>query len=89
MKKLIYVSGLLAVALGLAACANENMNGNANANANANMARSEATPAITPTPANARGQYTEEQARAERARRVLSAMPGPGAIPGRRPAAAL
>ena len=68
MKKLIYVSGILAVALGLAACANENTNGNANANTNANMARSEATPAMTPTPANARGQYTEEQARAERAR---------------------
>ena len=48
MKKLIYVSGILAVALGLAACANENMNGNANANTNANMARREATPAMTP-----------------------------------------
>ena len=68
MKKLIFLTGGLAIALGFAACANENMNGNSNANANAKMARSEATPAMTPTPANARGQYTEEQARAERAR---------------------
>jgi len=68
MKKLIFLTGGLAIALGFAACANENMNGNSNANANANMARGEATPAMTPTPANARGQYTEEQGRAERAR---------------------
>ncbi len=68
MKKLIFLTGGLAIALGFAACANENMNGNSNANANANIARGEATPAMTPTPANARGQYTEEQGRAERAR---------------------
>ena len=68
MRKLIYLSGLVAIALGLAACANDNMNGNDNANSNVNVAMRQATPAMTPTPANQRGQYSEEQARAERAR---------------------
>jgi osmotically-inducible protein OsmY len=70
MRKLIYLGGLVIVALGFGACANDNMNGNANANANANanVAVMQPTPAMTPTPTNQRGQYTEEQARAERAR---------------------
>jgi hypothetical protein len=64
MKRLIYLSGVMAIAFGFAACASNNMNGNANAN----VAVIQPTPAVTPTPANARGQYSEEQARAERAR---------------------
>ena len=64
MRKLIYVTGLFAIALAFAACSSENANDNANVNMNANRrATVEATP--TPTPQT---KYTEEQAQQERAR---------------------
>jgi osmotically-inducible protein OsmY len=65
------ISAILSLALGMAACENANTNAN-NANnvaANANANRNANTTAMaSPTPASGRGQYSEEQAREERAR---------------------
>jgi len=64
----VLLAAVVTVALGVAAC-NTNMNENANTRApgNANMATPMSTPrAEATTPANGRGQYSEEQAREER-----------------------
>jgi osmotically-inducible protein OsmY len=53
----------------MAACENANTNANANLAANVNRNANANTAAMaSPTPASGRGQYTEEQAREERAR---------------------
>lgn len=63
INKLLLLSAIAALSLGVGACDNANMNANANANANTNMGtpKAEATPTATP-------KYSEEQAREERAR---------------------
>lgn len=61
INKLLLLSAIAALSLGVGACDNANMNANANANANMATPKAEATPTATP-------RYSDEQAREERAR---------------------
>ena len=61
--KLLLLSAIAALSLGVGACDNANLNANANANANTNMGTPKAEPTPTATP-----RYSAEQAREGRAR---------------------
>ena len=63
MKKLMLLTAIAALGLGVGACENTGPGANANANANANMSSPMAAATPTATP-----KYTEEQAKEERAR---------------------
>jgi BON domain len=62
---------IICFAVGFAGCENANLNSNTNTNMAANANRNEnanTTAMASPSPASGRGQYTEEQAREERAK---------------------
>lgn len=61
MKKLMLLTAIAALGLGVGACENTGPGANANANANMSSPMAAATPTATP-------KYTEEQAKEERAR---------------------
>jgi len=63
MKKLMLLTAIAALGLGVGACENTGPGANANANTNANMSSPMAAATPTATP-----KYTEEQAKEERAR---------------------
>jgi osmotically-inducible protein OsmY len=65
----LLLTAIICAAVGMAACENANTNSNANMAANANRNANANTAAMaSPTPASGRGQYTEQQAREERAK---------------------
>lgn len=69
MRKILMLLAFICFTVGLTACNNMNTNSNANMAANANRnANANTTTMASPTPASGRGQYTEQQAREERAR---------------------
>jgi len=69
MRTIFILTAIIGSAVALVACENTNMNSNANMNANANRNMNANTTAMaSPSPASGRGQYTEQQAREERAR---------------------